>query len=63
MLEKPDMFPDPECNGFMNKSTCSIQGLMLQEVSLVGAACALVLYFGCCIIQATCLKRLSLPDM
>ena len=44
------MFPVPKSNGFMKKRPYTVQGLELQGVSLVCAACTLVL----------CLTALSL---
>ena len=60
MLEKYAMFPAPESNGFM-KMSCSLQGLVLQRVSLVCAAYTLVMCFDCSIPQISPLQRLSLP--
>ena len=45
------MFPAPESNGFMEKRSYTVQGLSLQEVSLVYAACALLLCFDCSIVN------------
>ena len=47
VLENPVVFPVPAFNGFMKKRSFNVQGLVLQEVSLVFAVCTLLLYFGC----------------
>ena len=41
------MFSAAETNGFMKKRSYTVQGLALQEVSLVYAVCTLLLCFGC----------------
>lgn len=46
------MFPDPERNGFMEKILFTFQGLVLQEVSVVCAACSLQLYFDCSVFKS-----------
>lgn len=55
------MFPDPVSNGFMKKRSSIVQGLVLQEVPLVCAACSLLLCFICSFSQVSPLQRLSLP--
>ena len=51
----------PESNGLMQKKPCSAQGPAFQGVSPVYVVYTLLLCFGCCVIQASCLQRLSLP--
>ena len=50
VLEKPVICPAPE-TGHMKKS-CGAQGLVFQDVSLVCAACTVLLCFDCSILQA-----------
>ena len=45
------MSPVPESNDLLKKKLCISQDLLFQGVSPVCAACALLLYFGCCIFQ------------
>ena len=45
------MFPAPKNNGFMKERSYNVQGLVLQEVSLVYAACTLMLCYGCSVSQ------------
>ena len=55
------MFLAPESNGFVKKRSCSVQGLVLQGVSLMCTTCILLLCSGCSMLQSSCLKRLFLP--
>ena len=55
------MFPALESNGFIKKWSYSVQGLALQEVFLVYAACTLLLYFGFFFPQVSLLQSFSLP--
>ena len=57
------MFPAPERVGFMRKKSYSIQDLVLQRVSLMCAAHAVLLCFDCSVLQASILQRLSLLAM
>ena len=61
MLEKCIMLPVPASNDVMKKRSYNVQGLALQEVSLVCAACTVLLCFGCSIPKASGLQRFSLP--
>lgn len=61
VLEKAVMFPPPESNGLMKMRLCSVEGLALEEVSPVCAACTLLLCFGCSILQAIHLQRPPWP--
>ena len=60
-VRKLVMFPAPKSNGFMKKRPYAVQGLPLQEVSLVYAACTLLLCFGCSFPQVSPLQSFSLP--
>ena len=60
MLEKLVISLAPESNGLMKKRPYSAPGLELQGLSLVPAACTLLLCFGSSILQAHGLQRLSL---
>ena len=55
------MFPAPESNSFMQKRSYTVQGLVLQEVSLAYAECTLLLRYGCSILQIRPLQSFSLP--
>ena len=55
------MFPAPESSGFMKKRSYNVQGLALQEVSLVCAAYILLLYYGCSVLHVSLLESFSLP--
>lgn len=63
MSEKPVMSLISESNGLMKKRPSSAQGLVLQGVSLVCAAYAVLLCSGCSILPASHLQRLSFPDV
>lgn len=56
------MLPAPESNGFMKK-LYSVHGWVLQGLSLVCAACTLLVSFGCSILWASHLQGLSLPSV
>ena len=58
MLEKPVKFLPPESNGFMKKRPYTVQGLVLQEVSLVYSVYTLLLCFGCSFPQVSPLQLL-----
>ena len=62
MLDKPIMFLVPESDGFMKNKSHSVQGLPLQGMSVVCVVCIL-LHFGCSVLQASRLQRLSLPEV
>ena len=53
------MFPPPDRNGFMKQRSYTVQNLALQEVSLVYAMCALLLFFGCSFPQVNLLQSFS----
>ena len=50
MLEKIVMFPTSESNGFINERSYSGPDSVLQGVCPEGAACTLLLSFGCSIL-------------
>ena len=57
------MFPAPERNGFMKKRSYNVQGLALQEVSLVCAVCTPLPCHGCSLPQVSPLQSFPLPAM
>lgn len=59
MLGKLVTFSASESKGFMKRSY-NVQSLVLQEVSLVYAACTLLWYYDCSISQVSPLQSFSL---
>lgn len=55
------MFSALKNNGFMEKRSYTVQGLVLQEGSLVYVVCTLLLCFGCSFPQVSPLQSFSLP--
>lgn len=62
LCQKSQMSPASESNG-LKKRSCSAQSLALQGVSSVCTLFAQLWYFGCFILQASYMQRLSLPAL